>query len=171
MNRTFKLTLMVLFISLFSLSLFAQEAGKTVEKSQIAEGVTLEHSKIVDMMGSADKLFINVDGKNTEIFNSEGRTIKQVIPVDGDLDGKMEYIVTMDCGGSGGFYDIVLLRAKDGVWKVAWEDSYAQPTLTVNKEKDKVILRIDHFIIENDKPKKSLTELNLTVDSFIKEDK
>lgn len=166
MNRTLKLTLMLLFISLFSVSLFAQEAENTVEKSQIADGVTLEHSKVKDMMGSVDKLFIDVDGTNTEIFNSEGRAIKQVMPVGGDSDGKLEYIVSMDCGGSGGYYDLVLLKAKEGVWTTAWEDSFAQPKLTLDKEKN--ILFIEYYEIENDKPVKKLAKLDLSTNSLVK---
>ncbi|MBR4328464.1 MAG: hypothetical protein IKO19_07045 [Candidatus Riflebacteria bacterium] len=166
MNRTIKLTLILLFMNLLSLSLFAQEAENTVEKSQIADGVTLEHSKVKDMMGSVDKLFIDVDGKNTEIFNSEGRTIKQVMPVDGDSDGKMEYVVSMDCGGSGGYYDVVMLKAKEGVWTTVWEDSFAQPKMTLDKDNN--ILFIEYYEIENDKPVKKLTKLDLSTNTLVK---
>ena len=157
MNRTVKLTIFVLFISLLSFTEFAQESQKITETSKIAEGVTLEHTYEKGSVGSFDKLFIEVDGNKTEIFNSEGRKIKEVIPV----DGKLGYIVSMDCGGSGGYYDIAIIEPKGDVWTTAWEDSFAQPKMTFKKEDNTSILVIEHFEIENDKPVKKVTMFDL----------
>lgn len=160
MNKLLKIFLTVLLV-IITTTAFAQEAA-VVEKSQIAEGVTLKHSYTPGEMGSFDTLIINVDGKDVEIFNSEGRKIKEVIPVDGDSDGKLEYIVSMDCGGSGGFYDVVLIKAKGDVWTVAWEDSFANPKLQLNKDNNTVFLVIEHIVIENDTPTKKVTKISLS---------
>ena len=169
MNRTFKFTLLVLFLSLLSFTAFAQESQRITETSKIAEGVILEHTYEKGSVGSFDKLFIEVEGKKTEIFNSEGRKIKEVIPVDNNSDGKLEYIVSMDCGGSGGYYDIALIQPKEESWTTSWEDSFAQPKITINKKDKKNILVIEYFEIENDKPVKKVATVDLATNTVYKE--
>ena len=171
MNRTFKLTIFVLFLSLLSFTLSAQESQKITETSKIAEGVILEHTYEKGSVGSFDKLIIEVDGKKTEIFNSEGRKIKEVIPVDSNSDGKLEYVVSMDCGGSGGYYDIAFIQPKEESWTTGWEDSFAQPKMKINKDGNKTILVIDFFEIENDKPVKRTKVIDLTTNTIIKDSK
>lgn len=164
MTRITKSLLFLMILTAFSSSLFAQEPEKTTQTSMITDGVTLEHTKIKEMIGSFDKLFIEVNGKKTEIFDSEGRTIKQVIPVEG-----IGYVISMDCGGSGGYFDIVLLVANGESWTAAWEDTLAQPTISIEIENGKKILMIEHFVIENDAPKKTKTKVDLKTNQVIQD--
>ena len=168
MNRTVKLTLFVLFLSLLSFTAFAQEPQKITETSKIAEGVILEHTYEKGSVGSFDKLFVNVNGEKKEIFNSEGRKIKEVIPVkNNNPDGKLDYVVSMDCGGSGGYYDIALLQPKGESWTTSWEDSFAQPKMKFEKKENKTILVIEHFEIENDKPVKKVTTFDFSTNMVL----
>ena len=164
MNKLFNLIALV-FIVMFSPTIFAQEAT-VVENSQISEGVKLVHGYTPGEMGSFDKLFIEVNSKSTEIFNSEGRKIKEVFPIDIDSDSKKEYLISMDCGGSGGYYDLTIIKEKDGSWVSIWEDSLVQPKVSIKQNDEKTTIRIESLEVVDNSPKKIVTLLNFRKDGI-----
>ncbi|MBP5468001.1 MAG: hypothetical protein J6Z11_02000, partial [Candidatus Riflebacteria bacterium] len=88
------------------------------------------------------------------IFISEGNEIKEVKPLDVDSDGKIEYLVSVYTGGSGGFYDLAIIKEKeDGKWESIWEDSFSQPNITMGENGNSEIM-IEHFEVINDVPQK-----------------
>ena len=168
MKRLLKI-LAVFFLVIVSSAIFAQEA-KIVEKSQISEGVTLEHRYTPGEMGSFDRLIIDKDGKPTEIFNSEGRKIKEVLPLDTNTDGKLEYLISMDCGGSGGYYDLTIIKEKEEVWGSIWENTLSLPKIDVKNNDGKFSVQIEYLPKPNESPKTSIMKLTFDNGSVMKTD-
>lgn len=155
MKKILKLFLLTFIIGLVSQNLYAQTAYKPLGQ-KIADGVYLIHTKGQDGFGSFDKIFTeSKDGNRTVIFNSEGRTIKEVRPYDFDSDGKNEYLISMDCGGSGGFYDVSIIKEDDqGKWSPLWENTFAQPNIEIKNNGGKITIKVEHFEKITDVPEK-----------------
>ncbi len=167
MKRLFKI-LTVVFLVIVSSAIFAQEAKMVIEKSQISEGVTLEHRYTPGEMGSFDSLIISKEGKPAVIFNSEGRKIKEVFPLDTNTDGKLEYLVSMDCGGSGGYYDIAIIKEKEDKWISIWENTLPQPKINVQINDGKPCVQIEYVQRMNESMVNSTLKLTFDNESVIK---
>ncbi len=165
MNKFVRLVTFI-FVILLSSTIFAQEISR-IDISKVAEGVKLEHAYNPGDMGSFDKLFLD-DENATVIFKSEGRKIKEVFPFDIDSDGKNEYLISMDCGGSAAIYDLVIVKEKDGVWTSIWEDSFSMPEITLSNNKEKLSVRIKHYVFTANKPQKTEATLRFKDGAVIK---
>ncbi len=157
MNKLLKLITLFSLIALFPNICFATNIP--TPKEEIAKGVYVERHNIPEKV---DKLFIKVTEKSGDkeykvfknIFISEGNEIKEVKSLDIDSDGKNEYLVSMYTGGSGGFYDLAIIKEKeDGKWESIWEDSFSQPNITMGENGNGEIM-IEHFEVINDVPQK-----------------
>lgn len=165
MRKALSIITALLVFSL-NLAIFAEEniPAKT-EKRQINENVYLIHNYTPGMMGSQDSLIISENNKELSIFESEGRRIEEVFIKDFDKDGKTEYLVQMDCGGSGGYRDMSLLKQNaQNVFEPVWEESYAMPKVQIH-ERDG---RDSIYIKYPTNPKAEKSPMALAIISFDK---
>lgn len=165
MNRLLKF--FVLFSMIFLLTNICYSAEKDPEKVEITKGVYLEHNTEPYII---DKLFLiaSENKEYKEIFVSEGNKIEEVKTLDIDSDGNNEYLISMFTGGSGGFYDLTIIKEQDGKWVSIWDDSMAQPSIEIENKKGKVSIKIEHFEVINDSPKKVTSVINYENGKFIK---
>lgn len=165
MNRLLKF--FVLLSMIFLLSNVCYSTEKAPEKVEIAKGVYLEHNLVPYII---DKLYLTLNEKKEykEIFVSEGNKIEEVKPLDIDSDGNNEYLISMFTGGSGGFYDLTIIKEQDGKWASIWNDSMAQPSIQIENNEGKIAIKIEHYEIINDNPKKVTSVINYVNGKFIK---
>lgn len=136
MRRRIKLIAILALFLLPSMALLAEEALIKPERRQISENIIIEHSSIPDMLGSMDRLLINKSDQEICIFESDGRRIEEVFEKDLDGDGHDEYLVKMDCGGSGGYKDLCLLKLRNNKYEAIWEDSLANARISFREKND-----------------------------------
>ena len=176
MNRFLKLfTLFSLFMMILTNVCYATKPLPTPPGNQVAPGVYLEHKT---EPYTIDSLYIVGQNKVTEnftsyfykkIYVSEGNEIKEVKPLDIDSDGKIEYLVSMFTGGSGGFYDLAIIKEKENEeWGSIWQSSFAQPTIELVNKENKTSIKIEHYEIINDTPQKVTSVIDYEKGKFVK---
>ncbi len=153
-----------------STAAFSQEGEPApTERIKIAEDIFVDHNHTPGMMGSQDSLIITVDAKEQFIFESEGRRIENVYAKDFDNDGKTEYLVQMDCGGSGGYRDMSLLKLnQENTFAPVWEDSYPMPEVEIKDRDNGSAIYISYIKNPKDeKAQKALVILNFDKDGKV----
>ncbi len=156
--------IIVLFAALFSLScsaLFAQEMQTTKpERRQIAENVFVDHSQMIGMVGNMDSLLIKENEQISSIFESEGRLIDDVYCIDFDNDGNSEYLVKMDCGGSGAYKDLCVLMKAEKEYKPIWENTLSEAEIVIRtSDEAPLAVFVKHVDKSTDKPQNKVIGL------------
>lgn len=116
-----------LILAAFAGSVAAPLIAALFEQSDISTGargrMVLEKKQADNSLARIDRILIINGSDTTEVFNSEGRAIEQVLEEDLDLDGNKELLLQMDLGGSGGFKEFALLRYQNGKFEPIWEET------------------------------------------------
>ena len=170
MKKSISIVAAILLGLSVSTAAFSQEGEPApTERIQITEGIFVDHNHTPGMMGSQDCLIITVDAKEQSIFESEGRRIENVYTKDFDNDGKAEYLVQMDCGGSGGYRDMSLLKLnQENTFAPVWEDSYPMPEVEIKERDNGSAIYISYFKNPKDeKGQKALVILNFDKDGKV----
>lgn len=148
----------LLGLSITTSAIAQEEMSAPTERRQIIEGVVVNHNQAPGTIFCQDSLIIVNDSKEQSIFESEGRRIENVYIKDLDNDGNTEYLVQMDCGGSGGYRDMSLLKLNsENTYKPVWEESYAMPEVDIKDRDGKSSVYIKY--IKNPKEEKGLKAL------------